>query len=110
MELEGIQEAKLEDPNPAASPNTRLWLSSMSPSALSQLLPSGGCVSLDKQPQQTPPGLGGAGDIPAGAALSEGDGNPPVLIFGDAFPKQKAERRLEKPKDRWGKTTMVVTQ
>jgi len=42
--------------------------------------------------------------------LSEGDGNPPVLIFGDVFPKQRAGRRLEKPKDRWGKTTMVVTQ
>lgn len=56
------------------------------------------------------PGLGGGGDIPAGAALSEGDGNPPVLIFGDVFPKQRAGRRLEKPKDRWGKTTMVVTQ
>lgn len=55
MELEGIQEAKLEDPNAAASPNMRLWLSSMSPSALSQLLPSGVWVSLDKQPQQTPP-------------------------------------------------------
>lgn len=57
----------------------------------------------------TLPGLGGAGDIPACAALSEGDGNPPVLIFGDVFPKQRA-RRLEKLKDRWGKTMMVVTQ
>lgn len=54
MELEGIQEAKLEDPN------TRLWLSSVSPSAPSQLLPSVVWVSLDKQPQQTPPQPGGS--------------------------------------------------
>ena len=45
--------------------------------------------------------------------MSEGDGNPSVLILGVVFPNQRfggLRRRLEKLKDRWGKTTCVVTQ
>lgn len=71
-------------------------------------------VSMDKHSQSSPvPCPGGAAGIPAGAALSGGDGNPPVLIFGGGFPNQRyggLRRRLEKLKDRWGKTTLVVTQ
>lgn len=69
---------------------------------------------MDKRSQSIPvPSPRAAAGIPAGAVLSGGDGNPPVLIFGGGFPNQRyggLGRRLEKLKDRWGKTTLVVTQ
>lgn len=45
--------------------------------------------------------------------MSEGYGNPPVLILGGVFPNQRYgghRRRLEKLKGEWGKTICVGTQ